>query len=468
LPISIACIGAVAIFALFLAGKSAGLLAVPLVAVVAVLLRRGGYIFAWVGLLLTCATNVKYGYLAAGDLFLIPSLVLAIAWLIREPVARRPRVPGWLLLFGVAMLMITGFERIADGISDSEAVYALRMVLIVVGMPVLFMVHGRTTRRFEGLLGAYVLSSAANGLLAGMDAYGFHYASGLTGNTGFLHSDRFSGLSTHTTQLGMISVLAVPMLVYLARKNWAWYLAAPPTLVGILASGSRGALIGLPVALLALALCERKYRVRAVVTIGVLGVILLNAANALGLQTGLDRLLGTQSAAQSDQGRAFKLSSSLHQIADRPFFGYGFGVPYSDNAYLAVLRAGGLVIGLPLIVLWLWSFVMAQRAGRPIAFACAASTATWLVLNVQFNGLYERYLWVPFGASIAIATLERAGVMDHSDEADPGTPDGGKDEHIDGGQAVARPAPRRGQVGPPASGSARRGVRIDAGASAPR
>lgn len=410
MPVLFAVLGTAVVFGMFLLGH--GLYALPLVAVVAVLFPPGSYLFAWFGVLLTCATAVKYGPLAACDLFLVPALITAAFWLMQQPRAKRPKIPAVLLLFGLGLMVITGLEYMVGWVTGLEVAYALRLVMIIVGMPVLFMVHGRTTKRFEGLLGAFVLSASLNGIFAELDAIGVHIASRLTGREGFVHSERYAGLSSHTTQLGMISVLAVPMLVYLGRKNKAWYIAAFPMLIGVLASGSRGALLGVPIALVVLAICEGRHRVRMIVSIGVLGIIALLAANALGLTVGVSRLLGTKSVSQSDTFRLDRASTAIAQIAQRPLLGQGFGVPAAHDAYLEILRDGGFVVGLPIFALWIWGYVRAYRTRNPLGYAMAASLATWIILNAQFNGLYERYLWMPFGAAVGIAALISSGTLD--------------------------------------------------------
>jgi O-antigen ligase len=133
----------------------------------------------------------------------------------------------------------------------------------------------------------------------------------------------------------------------------------------------------------------------------------------------LQRLLavnGDTSGFVSDAERLNRLDDALAEFSAHPITGVGFAPPAAHDLYIELARSGGILA----TVLFLVFAVGATRSGiilsRRLAIVGApwAAGTAWLLLAVQHNALFERFLYVPAGL-IAGAAIMMAGERD--DEA---------------------------------------------------
>lgn len=244
---------------------------------------------------------------------------------------------------------------------------------------------------------------------------------------------RPAGLSTHPNHLGLVCMLGAALALGLllaegraARRLGAAALA--PLSLGLLASGSRAALVGLVVTVPVFAVLTRRVQVavRALAVTAVLGVGVLAGLAHVPDQSGLGRLVGGATAAESDVERVEHLSRSLDRLERHPLTGEGFeSSREAHNVYLQVAVAAGPlgVVGFALVVRSVLRARAEVRRRAPVAGDRAllagliAGYAGYLVAGAFQNLLWDRYLWLYVSAALVLAaTLAGEGRLATEDD----------------------------------------------------
>jgi hypothetical protein len=196
-----------------------------------------------------------------------------------------------------------------------------------------------------------------------------------------------------------------------------WWSSVLGTLTaGILVSGSRSALLAVPAGVIALLLVGRgvsRKLVPLVVGAGaILGVAAIGARFS-GSQTfvAVNRLTGTStSVAASDSTRVARYHVAVSDFLSHPIAGVGYqAIRQALDIYLQLAASGGVLAlaGFAVFVLWVISadraLVRDAPAGqlRNLGGALAGSMVVWLVYGLFQNGIYERYLYVAAGLTVA-------------------------------------------------------------------
>jgi hypothetical protein len=221
---------------------------------------------------------------------------------------------------------------------------------------------------------------------------------------------RPAGLSTHPNHLGLVCMLgtALALGLALAERRALRPLAAAaiaPLLAAVLVSGSRAALLGLVVTVPVFAVLARRVQVavRALAVTAVLAVGLLAGLAQVPDQSGLGRLIGGTSAAESDVERAEHLSRSLARLEGHPLTGTGFeSSREAHNVYLQIAVAAGPLglLGFALVARSvLRTRTEARTRGpasgdRALLAGLVAGYAGYLVAGAFQNLLWDRYLWL--------------------------------------------------------------------------
>ena len=237
-----------------------------------------------------------------------------------------------------------------------------------------------------------------------------------------VHQDvagRAIGLSTHSNHLALAATMALGPALGLAAGLRGGRRLLPVACVavlaaGILASGSRAALLGTGVVAIAFAAgCPRALLPMAaalggVALLSVTGVVDIGGANALGRLLGLDGL----GAAASDAERWLLLDAALDRLDLAPLLGSGFeSALEAHNVYLQVWAGAGL-LGLSGLALLAWvaarSYLKARDSARgtrdamaTLALGLACGWLGYFVVALFQNPLWDRYVWVP-AALIAV------------------------------------------------------------------
>jgi hypothetical protein len=364
------------------------------------LVSCGGYVLALLALVTVGALTIKSHGVTASDVLLLLAALAALPRFFAKYGANK--LPVALLAPLGIMALVGATSALAGAIDAVSLVFLLRYLAYLLLLPAVLVAFGDTERRLEWLAGAYVVAASVNGLLAASDYLGIsHFASHLTGFAGQAH--RYPGLMQYPNQLGMMCVLALPMALYLTSRHRRWVVALAALMFGVFTSGSRGAIIGVPLAALLYAGLEQRDRLRRFA--GYTSVLALAAYAALfsGLTIGIQRLLHPNaSVGVSDTQRKEAASLAWSQFTHAPLTGGGFSSAVAHDVYLQLLSSGGVIV----LAAFLWLAGGAIRIAlrsRTIGFgaAAAASLLTWLILNVQFNGYYDRYLLVPVALTYA-------------------------------------------------------------------
>ena len=229
------------------------------------------------------------------------------------------------------------------------------------------------------------------------------------------------GLASHPNSLGLVCALGIGVAAafVLAGPRMLRCLAGASCLVlvgGMLASGSRAALLGVVSAVLAVAVLSSRRQVvvcsaAAAAVVG--GVVLLGVVQTAGLDD-VGRLAGDRSTVESDAQRLGQLGHSLERIKDRPLTGDGFqSARETHSIYLQVLVAAG-PLGLIGLVGASGSLLVAARreitaegaavTGDHALLAGLAGGYVGYLIGAAFqNTLSERYVWLYVAGALALA-----------------------------------------------------------------
>jgi hypothetical protein len=366
-----------------------------------------------------------------------PLLVVAGGFVAVRYVQRglpRAAIPVWLPAASAAILL-AGLIAAFRGDVGADLVPTLEFAGTLFAMPVIAVVLIDTPRRLERTVDGWLLAASLSALVGAADLAG-HLNIGLrlTNLDFVLYTHRAPGLTLHPNHLGLVSAMALPVALTRAirpvapgaglgftLRNLGYALALA---IGILVSGSRSGLLAAVVALVALPLLQDARRrvgwlvALPVIVIGMLGVVVLDSslAASLGIVTG-SRLTGSAAGTNiSDDYRVSAYGSALHQIAQDPIVGQGFGVArVAHDIYIQLLQAGGIIaLGAFLLVVAGAFRVRREIERRPartpssdLAVACNASLIAWLVNGALQNQLYDRYLYIPLGLLLAIGEMNR-------------------------------------------------------------
>jgi hypothetical protein len=237
----------------------------------------------------------------------------------------------------------------------------------------------------------------------------------------FAATGRSLGFSTHPNHLGLACLLAVPVALACALEaprlatKVMWAVPAGLCTTVVLTSGSRAALLGTGVAVLAVCwLLGRYVLLLAAVTLLALG-LLLTATGLLDVasETSLARLAGNEASREADLDRIDHLQLTFDRGAGAPFLGAGFEYALQGhNVYLQVWSSAGVVglagfaAAVAAVGTTLWRGAQrCQRSSpnRAVLVGVLGGGLGYLTSSMFQNMLWDRYLWLYFGIGVAIA-----------------------------------------------------------------
>ncbi|WP_332666027.1 O-antigen ligase family protein [Aeromicrobium sp.] len=384
---------------------AAVVLAVVLLALVCLDLRRAGTMFVTLAMFMAPMNDIRLGasFVTASDLLFL----LGFAILTPIVIGNRIAVPPMFWL-GLSIVLVMGvLASIASPMPVVSVNQVARLMVGAFALPIFFMVWRPAANILARFAAAYMLGSAIS--------VGMALAQGPLGG------GRYVGLTYHPNYFGLASLLAVALTPFVVGKvapdlRWIFWGAAAVSAGGVWLSGSRAALLVLIMLILIYPFVERSIRAGGVVVLGVAAVLAFSGRllEEDGESNALGRLFGAGTAAGSDLERKQILSDAWMQFRAHPLLGNGFdGGLGSHNIYLQVAVAIGIfgLIGY-LIILWIglrplfWEGVNHRLAYPVLAYAAIGPIT---------NTLWDRLIW----AVVALAFVVSVDARDSETELDP-------------------------------------------------
>jgi len=390
----------------------------------------------------------------AADVFFVLALVPVVVGLLQSPWTGRQVAPNWLIipaaLLAVAALLVALFpaepSRAAllfqgevlsasyrgvapDRVDLSNGGAAIRFVGTLLLVPLLIAWVANSAHRIRLLADIWITGVAVGGLMGTLGYLGIESIAQLVGiGNPAGGTTRVAGFAHQPNAFALASAMALPVAATgLARTRGRarlYYSAVVLALIaGIAISGSRAGLIGgfFGIALLAILHPEgRRGLARVIVPVTVLVVAWI--ALSPTLPPAVERLLGSTSeeVAPATEARTTIYPAILGEVVERPIIGHGFQyIRGSHNIYLQLLHSGGIVALTGFLLFAVGSTVSGLRLARDdtvpadlrsLSRALVASMAVWLgVVGLVAPAIFDRFLYVPAGLTLAIWVVARHG-----------------------------------------------------------
>ena len=392
---------------------------------------RIGLLFTLVAAFTTTWGQVYLASLQISDVFLVLALGSLIpAWLIS---GTRISLPWWVWMPVVALLccVVTRLMKpipnvyyaaryqLLPELLPSDFSKVAIWILALLGVPLCLVIcTALEVRALRWVLISFSAGISVSCLIALSDLSGLtNVATSLGWES---NSSRQPGLTSHPNTLGFVCVLTTPLALYFMsspRRRAATYgiITLVIYCVGVVASGSRGAQVALPLAVLfTLALTPQRRILTARLTFALatavaLGAILLVVVLPSSFTDELFRFGGTGSADQSDSDRSVLAKQALGDFTAHPLVGIGIRhITDAHDIYLQVLSAGGIILTVAMAAYWVGlvrGCVLLRRARVDLAPYLMSSVAVWLVLGVLENEVADRFLYYLPGCVIALLSI---------------------------------------------------------------
>ncbi len=289
-----------------------------------------------------------------------------------------------------------------------------------------FMIAVVATSRARALRIAelWALGAIISSLVATTDMIGVTHISQAIGGLPYAAS-RQSGLTLQSNHLALESVLVLPFVGMWLTRTRFWRVAAvigiALLVLGIYASGSRAGEALSPVALVFVFLVAPQLRPRFVAfspLLALLGILaVLTASGVLNTVALHARLTSTASGVVASDVQRFQLRGySVRAFNARPLTGVGYTViDDAHDIYLQLLAAGGVVALGSFFVLIVGMFGVTRRSLRSVdrlyAAALGAALLVWMLNGLVGNQVTDRYLYVPVGVLVVLASLPMTGAV---------------------------------------------------------
>jgi hypothetical protein len=362
------------------------------------------------------------------DPFLLAAALCLIARFLagRQLEAHLPRwawVPGYVMLVtGLASALIVG--TIGPNVTP-----AVRFAIAIGVTPAVIAICGRTPRRRQVLLGAWLIGACANCAVGILDFSNItSIGPSLVGGDNSGSGGRFAGLTAHPNHLAIVAVMALPVALgglttasdrlRPGRALLAYGIASALLLVGVLVTGSRAGLIGAMLGVILIVAVPVRgsrtgVRVSLIALVILATIALAGTSGTNDLFVGQARLLnpGTGEAA-SNSARDTGFTSALADFASDPLFGAGFSnVHGALNIFLQLLQSGGVLAFGAFAAFTVGTLRTGRRLARDrvaslpdrqLALSLVISVVCWLVYSLFQNAIYDRFLYVPAGLILAM------------------------------------------------------------------
>ncbi|SMY11382.1 O-antigen ligase family protein [Brevibacterium jeotgali] len=364
--------------------------------------------------------------LAVSDVFL---LLLFVRILVDPETARAfADVSGWvrtalsLLALLLALTAGTIFVRSAAGAPEDWTAFladAVKLVVVIGYFVVCVVVFRDLVLRGDlRILTVWARTAAAVGALGAAGALLF--AAGV--ETGLTMDFRATGTFEDPNAFATYLIMSIPLALLArhvaGRRLLSWHQA--PILAGIIASFSRGALVGLAAVLVVLCFFAfrdpalRALRVVALLALGVAAVFVLDGAastvfeGSRGVGFGEDVRFRLWAAAVDVWLHAPLMGVGLGQfiVSSEDVLGSSGGV-LAHNTYLSILAEGGAVGAMVYLAIPIAAVAALLRRGDTVARLLLASGVGGAVMAVSLNLQNFRPIWLFLALAVAWTAVPR-------------------------------------------------------------
>jgi O-antigen ligase len=353
-------------------------------------------------------------------------MATAVAWLAGRPTARVSTPANWfLLLYSVLLLLSSiGAYRPRESFSQFDGYF---LWVVAYGLIILIVT---TERRMLLMLLAFVLFNVKMTQFAFRNwmAIAFHFRASGTGGA--------PGWFANSGEFGIEMCMFLPIILYLTMglrphlSRWKFFALlgiAGTAIVGIVASSSRGALVG-GAAVMLFMLARSKRKARALASVIVIGTLIFVA-----IPPESKLRMSNSGADLTSQLRLTYWTRGIEITNDHPLLGIGYGnwaAYYGDHydgpvqqAHNSVLQAAS-ELGYPgllsLLLLVGCSFALnarsralAIRAGPDgrltynLAIGLDGALIGFLVSGFFISALYYPFFWINLAMTVALATVAK-------------------------------------------------------------
>jgi len=396
-------------------------------------LQTASLTFLCIGVITSSWNSMRAGAgLAVCDVFLV---LAALCWIISASFDRVSVtvVPKWLIVPAYVLLADVLLSSIVTEEGAKSLLYGCRFVVALFFTPLVIGSIAGNLGALWLVVDCWLLSAGVNAAVAVSDY--FAHTSIERSLTGVKTFGRSAGLTTHPNHLGFVCVFALPILLARLLQTRSQSLRAVYIgimvlcALGLLASGSRGAVVGGVFVFVSAPFFQPAIRRRAFMALGGGVVVVLLVATfvpSTASTVAIERLTGTSSARPgagvevSDLNRASRREAAIEEFNSSPVYGTGFAiVRETENIYLQLLSAGGVIALLAWLGFICGASLSAFRVGRMpranpalrgLAGAVCGTLVAWALMGIVENQLYDRYLFVPCGLLIGcmvVLSLEK-------------------------------------------------------------
>lgn len=406
-------------------GSTLAAIAVLLVAVSTVVIARLDPVRLVMALTCACVfwtamEPLRVGPVRVRSALLVLALTLALLTQITD---RIPALPWWIWALagavGVSTALAAAFpvsshylahrfnEAGVAGLTAGSGGSGVRIVLTVLGMPAIVVVSSMYFKRAPIWIAiAYITGNTLSALAAYTDYLGVTSLSSSFGGCGVIDS-RACGFADHPVVLTIGIVYATGMASwFLVQRRPAYRTFGAVTVVvlllGTYASGTRGAELCSAFALAASVLLLPQFRrhlhnvvLALASTIAIILVFFPGFGHALLVKS---RLVGSGSAAASNQGRIEAMLQGWHDFLHSPVYGIGMNVLLqAHNGYLQAMAAGGTIFLLAVVALQFGTLSAAVKLVKfdPFALALVVTALTRIGYDLLEGALVSAVSMVP-------------------------------------------------------------------------
>lgn len=339
------------------------------------------------------------------DVFLVLCVPFSILAALRHGTLAQLRPYQPVLLGGMAMVVggILGSYRSENPILSMERLG--RLALVALAMPIVIGLVADSVRKYQLLALSFIAGSTLSAAVA--------WSQTPTN----VWTERRNGLAWHVNALGEMSALALAFALPLVfevsgKRRLTAAVCCLVLLSGVLYSGSRGALLGVWVIALVVAVLQRRRWFILSTALAPLAMILValyhdfgNSQNALArISHQLNAVQGS-GAIKSDQGRAEGLSMTIDQIKESPIIGSGFDAALAGHSVPPQIWMATGLLGFAGYVYIVWrcgcrpflNLVAMPDQARSMNWLLVGSLAAFLgslAMHLISNPLWDRAGWL--------------------------------------------------------------------------
>lgn len=223
---------------------------------------------------------------------------------------------------------------------------------------------------------------------------------------------RFNFYGAHPIPLGMLgavtAVIAVSLFIQKRIKTLPFFVLLFSSVWIVLISSSKGPLLSMLVGLIFLLPAMMK-SVRRGIFFALLAAIAFSIISQTEQYESMAKRVTNADEDQSTYERFLLFNSAENTIKDNPILGGGIGVfkdYYPHNLVLEVLGEGGMLMGILLLLFFLWyvreifSYLIKQRGNLYLYTSLAVLTVPLVVLMVSYTYVDLKFVYLGLGLMI--------------------------------------------------------------------